>query len=164
MLSIFLQGARQSIRICTKTGTHTKNKAPLLVTILFIKVEGVLTENYLRIRFYHSLERILTILRYRFQINTDPDSPFHPYRIRITVTVPAQFFSPTFKKILFLLIFFVYFCRIFAGKVTNYLLKTRVNSTFFSVLSRVKSSTSGSSATLCPREPNPFRSTGEKAW
>ncbi len=99
-----------------KTGTHTKNKAPLLVTILIIKVEGVLTENYSRIRFYHSLERILTILRYRFQINTDPNSLFHPFRIRITVTVPAQFFSPTFKKILLLLIFFCLFLPDFCRK------------------------------------------------
>ncbi len=95
-----------------KTGTQTKNKAPLLVTILIIKVEGVLTDNYLRIRFYHSLERILTILRYRFQINTDPDSLFHPFQIRITVTVPAQFFSPTFKKFFSANIFFLF---IFAG-------------------------------------------------
>ncbi len=36
-----------------KTGTHTKNKARLLGTILSIrKVEGVLTENYLESGLY----------------------------------------------------------------------------------------------------------------
>ena len=40
----------------------------------------------------------------------------------------------------------------------------RVLTLHFFVLSRVKSSMSGSSATLCPREPSPSRSMGEKAW
>jgi hypothetical protein len=45
-----------------KTGTHTKNKAPLLGTITIIwKMEGVKTDYYLGIRNYSSLERIQNI-------------------------------------------------------------------------------------------------------
>jgi hypothetical protein len=80
-----------------KTGTHTKNKAPLLVTILFIKVEGVKTDYYFGIRNNYFHVRIQNILRYRLKMSTDPDLHFSSFRIRITVTVPAQFFLPTFK-------------------------------------------------------------------
>ncbi len=107
------------------------------MTILFIKMEGVLTGNYLRIRIYYSFERILITLRYRLQMSTDPDLLFSSFRIRITVTVPAQFFCQPLNN-LFSANIFVYFCRIFAGKVTNYLHKTRINCIFF-VLRHVKS-------------------------
>jgi hypothetical protein len=71
--------------------TH-KNKAPLLGTILSIrKVEGVLTENYLRIRIISFLKRIIIILRYRLQMSKDPDLLFSSLRIRITITVSTQF-------------------------------------------------------------------------
>ena len=129
-------------------------------------MEGVKTDYYLEIRNYSFSERIQNILRYRLNMSTDPDLHFFifsdpDYRNGTCSVLIANIF---FLKILFLLIFFfVYFCRIFAGKVTSYLHKTRVNYIFF-VLRRVKSSMSGSSATLCPREPSPSRSTGEKAW
>ena len=75
-----------------KTGTHTKNKAPLLVTILFIKVEGVKTDYYFEIRNYYFHVRIQNILRYRLKMSTDPDLHFSSFRIRISITVHAQFY------------------------------------------------------------------------
>ena len=74
-----------------KTGTHTKNRAPLLVTILFIKVEGVETDYYLGIRNYSFHVRIQNILRYRLKMSTDPVLHFSSFRIRISITVHAQF-------------------------------------------------------------------------
>ncbi len=110
---MFVHLLTRSSSECTdlcKTGTHSKNKAPLLGTILFIKVEGVLTEYYLRIRIYFSLERIRNILRYRLKMNMDPDLHFSSFRIRISMTVHAQFYI-----ILFINLFSANFYLFFAG-------------------------------------------------
>ena len=93
-----------------KTGTHTKNKAPLLVTIIFIKVEGVETDYYLGIRNYSFHVRIQNILRYRLKMSTDPDLPFSSFRIRIFITVHAQFYIN-----LAINLFSATFCLFFAG-------------------------------------------------
>ncbi len=129
---------------------------------IICKMEGVRTEYYLRIRIYSSLERIRNILRYRLKMSVDPDLHFSSFRIRISITVHAQFYINLFIN-LFSANFYLFFAGFLQEKLRIFLHKTRINSIFF-MLSHVKSWTSGSSATLCPREPSPFRSMGEKAW
>ncbi len=122
-----------------KIGTHTKIRPPSLgLYYLLEKWRGILTEDFLRIRIYSFLERILVILRYRLQMSTDPDLLFYSWRIRIIVTVPTQFFCQPLNN-LFSANVFVYFCRIFAGKVTNFFYRKRALTFIFSMLSHVKS-------------------------
>jgi hypothetical protein len=80
------------------------------VTILFIKVEGVETDYYLGIRNYSFHVRIRNILRYRLKTRTDPDLHFSSFRIRISITVQAQFYIN-----LFINLFSANFYLFFAG-------------------------------------------------
>ena len=75
-------------------------------------MEGVRTENYLRIRIYI----------------------FLLFRIRISITLHTQFHLHL-NNLLSADFLFV-FCRIFAGKVTTFLQKTRINIYIFHVQTR----------------------------
>jgi hypothetical protein len=97
-------------------------------------MEGVLTEYYLRIRDYSSLERIRNILRYRLKMSTDPDLHFSSFRIRISITVHAQFYINLFIN-LFSANFYLFFAGFLQEKL-RFLQKTRINNFYFYVKTR----------------------------
>ncbi len=125
-------------------------------------MEGVRTENIIRIRNYSFSERILIILRYPVKIRYGSGffisccgSGFG-YRYLLS-------FSQHLNN-LFSANFLFVFCRIFAGKVTI-LYRKRAFKSFIIFMFRPEVNwTSGWSATPSPREPNPCRSTGGRAW
>ncbi len=125
-------------------------------------MEGVRTENCLRIRNYSLLERILIILRYRVKngYGSGFSSLFH-CRSGLRYRYLLSFYRHLNN--LFSADFFFVFCRIFAGKVMIFYRKCALKSIFF-MFRQGMSWTNGSFATPSPCEPNLFRSMGGRAW
>ena len=125
-------------------------------------MEGVRTENCLRIRNYSLLERILIILRYR--IKNGYGSGFSLI-FHCGSGLQNRYLLSFYQCLnnLFSASFYLFFCRIFAGKVTIFYRKLALKFIFF-MFRQGMSWTNGSSATPFHREPNPFRSMGGRAW
>ena len=126
-------------------------------------MEGVRTENCLRIRNYSLLERILIILRYRVKNGYGSEFSLFLYsgsglRYRYLLSFYQclnNLFSANFLFV---------FCRIFAGKVTIFYRKRALKSSIIFMFRPEVNWTSGWSATPSPREPNPCRSMDGRAW
>ena len=87
-----------------------------------------------RIRNYSFLERIRNILRYRLKISTDPDLHFSSFRIRISITVHAQFYINLAIN-LFSANFYLFFAGFLQEKLQLFT-KTRINNFHFYVKTR----------------------------
>jgi len=117
-LSIFLQGARQSIRICAKQEHTHKIRPPCLgLYYLFRKMEGVRTENFIRIRNYCFLSESSSVYGTESKMGTDPDFLFSFFADPDYGTGTYSVFYQHLNN-LFSANFLFVFCRIFAGKVT----------------------------------------------
>ena len=98
-------------------------------------MEGVKTDYYFEIRNYSFSERIQNILRYRLKMSTDPVLHFSSFRIRISITVHAQFCINLFKN-LFSANFYLFFAGFLQEKLRFFLQKTRIKIYIFYVQSR----------------------------